>query len=80
MDLSHFFVFELYYTREFMLKVLIQIQKTFKTIIFHLILIQICIFATYNTLLKIFHLILFYDCQCLVYKQISYVHVLRRSQ
>ena len=26
-----FFVFELYYTREFMLKVLIQIQKTFET-------------------------------------------------
>ena len=26
-----FFVFELYYTREVMLKVLIQIQKTFKT-------------------------------------------------
>ena len=31
MDLSIFFVFELYYTREFMLKVLIQIQKTFET-------------------------------------------------
>ena len=31
MDLLIFFVFELYYTREFMLKVLIQIQKTFKT-------------------------------------------------
>ena len=31
MDLLNFFVFELYYTREFKLKVLIQIQKTFKT-------------------------------------------------
>ena len=31
MDLLNFFVFELYYPREFMLKVLIQIQKTFKT-------------------------------------------------
>ena len=31
MDLLIFFAFELYYTREFMLKVLIQIQKTFKT-------------------------------------------------
>ena len=31
MDLLNFFVFELYYTREFMLKVLIQIQKTFRT-------------------------------------------------
>ena len=31
MDLLNFFVFELYYKREFMLKVLIQIQKTFKT-------------------------------------------------
>ena len=31
MDLLNFFVFELYYTREFMLKVLIQMQKTFKT-------------------------------------------------
>ena len=31
MDLLNFFVFELYYTRELMLKVLIQIQKTFKT-------------------------------------------------
>ena len=30
MDLLNFLVFELYYTREFMLKVLIQIQKTFK--------------------------------------------------
>ena len=30
MDLLNFFVFELYYTREFMLKILIQIQKTFK--------------------------------------------------
>ena len=33
MDLSIFFVFELYYLREFMLKVLIQIQKNFKTIV-----------------------------------------------
>ena len=47
MDLSNFFVFELYYTREFMLKVLIQIQKTFKT--------------SLKRLLTIFHLILFYD-------------------
>ena len=31
MDLLNFFAFELYYKREFMLKVLIQIQKTFKT-------------------------------------------------
>ena len=31
MDLLNFFVYELYYTREFMLKVLIQIQRTFKT-------------------------------------------------
>ena len=32
MDLfKNVFVFELYYMREFMLKVLIQIQKTFKT-------------------------------------------------
>ena len=31
MDLLNFFVFELYYTRGFMLKVLNQIQKTFKT-------------------------------------------------
>ena len=31
MDLLIFFVFELYYTTDFMLKVLIQIQKTFKT-------------------------------------------------
>ena len=31
MDLLNFFVFKLYYLREFMLKVLIQIQKTFKT-------------------------------------------------
>ena len=31
MNLLNFFVFELYYTREFMLKVLIQIQNTFKT-------------------------------------------------
>ena len=31
MDLLNDFVFELYYPREFMLKVLIQIQKTFKT-------------------------------------------------
>ena len=31
MDLLNFFVFELYYTREFILNVLIQIQKTFKT-------------------------------------------------
>ena len=31
MDLLNFFVFELYYTREFMLKILNQIQKTFKT-------------------------------------------------
>ena len=36
MDLLNFFVFELYYTREFMLKVLIQIQKTFKTNWIHL--------------------------------------------
>ena len=32
MDFLNFFVFELYYTREFMLKVLIQIQKTFKLV------------------------------------------------
>ena len=31
MDLLNFLVYELYYTREFMLKVLIQIQKTFET-------------------------------------------------
>ena len=31
MDLLNFFVFQLYYTREFMLKVLIQIRKAFKT-------------------------------------------------
>ena len=31
MDLLNFFVFELYYTRECMLKDLIQTQKTFKT-------------------------------------------------
>ena len=31
MDFVKFFVFELYYTREFVFKVLIQIQKTFKT-------------------------------------------------
>ena len=31
MDLLNFFVFELYHLRELMLKVLIQIQKTFKT-------------------------------------------------
>ena len=31
MDLLNFFVFELYYLREFMLKFFIQIQKTFKT-------------------------------------------------
>ena len=31
MDLLNAFVFELYYTREVMLKVFIQIQKTFKT-------------------------------------------------
>ena len=31
MDLLNFLVFELYYTSKFMLKVLIQIQKTFKT-------------------------------------------------
>ena len=31
MDLLNIFAFELYYTREFMLKVLIQIQKTFET-------------------------------------------------
>ena len=32
MDLLNFFVFELYNTREFMLKVLIQIQRTFKLV------------------------------------------------
>ena len=31
MNLLNSFGFELYYTREFMLKVLIQIQKTFET-------------------------------------------------
>ena len=31
MDLLDFFVFKLYYLREFMLKVLIQIQKTLET-------------------------------------------------
>ena len=31
MDLLNFFVFELYYAREFMLKVFNQIKKTFKT-------------------------------------------------
>ena len=31
MDLLNVFVFELYHTTEFMLKVLIQIQKTYKT-------------------------------------------------
>ena len=50
-----------------MLKVLIQIHQTFKT----------TVEKGYSYL---FHLILFYDCHCLVDKQTSDVHVLGRRQ
>ena len=46
MDLLNFFVFQLYYTREFMLKVLIQIHKAFK-------LVEKRLLISFNTVLWI---------------------------